>query len=145
MSENKIKTVFDPIRQKEVPLTPEERVRQAFVHFLIHSLGYPSSRLANEYCITMGKVQRRCDTVVFSPALKPLMVIEYKAPQVPISQEVIDQAFRYNSVLKVPYILLTNGTQSVLYKVGYDGEKTTILRHIPTFSELENTQMRNNE
>lgn len=139
MSENKNSTIFDPIRQKEVPLTPEERVRQAFVHYLIHSLGYPSSRIANEYCITVGKVQRRCDTVVFSSCLTPLMVIEYKAPSVSLSQEVVDQAFRYNSVLKVPYILLTNGSHSIIYRVGYDGEQTTILRHIPTFSELENT------
>ena len=138
MSENKNDTVFDPIRQKRVALTPEERVRQAFVHHLIHKLNYPPSRLANEYCITIGKVQRRCDTVVFSSILQPLMVIEYKAPTISLSQAVVDQAFRYNSVLRVPYIILSNGLQSLAFHVGYDGDPTTQLDHIPTFQELNN-------
>ncbi|WP_288171950.1 type I restriction enzyme HsdR N-terminal domain-containing protein, partial [Porphyromonas sp. CAG:1061] len=63
--------IYDPIRKKEVPLTPEERVRQAVVHLLTHQLDYPPTLIANEYTITVGKLSRRCDTVVFTPQLQP--------------------------------------------------------------------------
>lgn len=129
-------TVFDPIRQKRVFLTPEERVRQAIVHHLIHHMDYPIARLANEYTITVGKLSRRCDTVVFDAQLNPLMVLEYKAPSVPITQAVIEQAFQYNSVLGVPYICLSNGSSTYAYKIGYNGSKSVALSRIPTYQEL---------
>lgn len=137
MSEKERASLFDPIRRKRVAATPEEQVRQAFVRYLLDALSYPISRIANEYCITIGKLSRRCDTVIFSPTMTPLMVIEYKAPHVHLTQSVVDQAFRYNSVLRVPYILLTNGKELLLYNVGYDGETTRRLDRIPSYTELE--------
>lgn len=132
-------TVFDPIRQKRVTLTPEERVRQAVVHFLLTHLGYPPARLANEYTITVGKLSRRCDTVVFDETLRPLMVLEYKAPHIPLSQAVVEQAWQYNSALGVPYICLSNGKSTLIYRIGYDGLQTTQLATIPTYQELCST------
>ncbi|MDD7438069.1 MAG: type I restriction enzyme HsdR N-terminal domain-containing protein [Bacteroidales bacterium] len=129
-------TVFDPIRQKRVALTPEERVRQALVHFLLTELGYPPARLANEYTITVGKLSRRCDTVVFDEVLRPIMVLEYKASHIPLSQAVIQQAWQYNSALGVPYICLSNGSTTLVYRIGYDGLQTTQLPSIPTYQEL---------
>lgn len=136
MSREERPTIFDPIRQKRVILTPEERVRQLFVHYLVEQRGYPSLRLANEYSIRVGKLSRRCDTVVFSDTLQPLMVIEYKAPHITLGQEVVDQAFRYNSVLKVPFIILYNGHECLIYRVGYDGADTQLLPTVPTYTEL---------
>lgn len=109
-------TVFDPIRRVRVKLTPEERVRQSVVFYLTEHLGYPPELIANEASITVGKVPRRCDTVVFAPQSRsPLMVLEYKAPEVPITQKTVEQALEYNSVLSARVIVVTNGlTMSVL-------------------------------
>ncbi len=128
--------VFDPIRKKRVALTPEEYVRQAMVHHLITWLHYPISYISNEYSITMGKLSRRCDTVVFDSTLSPLMVLEYKAPEVPITQKVIEQAFQYNSVLRVPFICLSNSIVTYVYRIGYHGDATIQLPQIPTYEEL---------
>ena len=128
--------IYDPIRKKEVPLTPEERVRQAVVHLLTHQLDYPSTLIANEYTITVGKLSRRCDTVVFTPQLQPLMILEYKAPHIPLSEKVIQQAFQYNTTLQVPYIALSNGRQTLLYKVGYQKQPSTPLPGIPPYQQL---------
>ncbi len=128
--------IYDPIRKKEVPLTPEERVRQAVVHLLTHQLDYPPTLIANEYTITVGKLSRRCDTVVFTPQLQPLMILEYKAPHIPLSEKVIQQAFQYNTSLQVPYIALSNGRQTLLYKVGYQKQPSTPLPGIPPYQQL---------
>lgn len=128
--------IYDPIRKKEVPLTPEERVRQAVVHLLTHQLDYPPTLIANEYTITVGKLSRRCDTVVFTPQLQPLMILEYKAPHIPLSEKVIQQAFQYNTTLQVPYIALSNGRQTLLYKVGYQKHPSTPLPGIPPYQQL---------
>ena len=129
-------TIFDPIRQQRVKLTPEERVRQAMVYTLIHSYGYPPELMANEACITVGKVSRRWDTVVYSRERRPLMILEYKAPSVPLTQDVVVQAFQYNSVLCVPVIVLTNGHELLAYHIGYDGAPTTQLPELPSYAAL---------
>ncbi|MDO4771236.1 type I restriction enzyme HsdR N-terminal domain-containing protein [Porphyromonas sp.] len=129
-------TIFDPLRQKHVAHTPEEGVRQFFVRYLIEQLGYPAGLMANEFSIKVGKLEKRCDTVVFDKRLQPVMVIEYKAPHIKLTQAVIDQVFRYNSVLRVPYIVITNGAQIGVFHVGYDGAVTQQLPHLPTCSAL---------
>ncbi len=94
--------VYDELRQKWLLVTPEEWVRQHFVHFLMSHMGVPRSLIANELGIRLNGMSRRCDTVVFDRALSPLMIVEYKAPDIKIDRKVIDQVMRYNTVLKVP-------------------------------------------
>ena len=136
MAPTEQRMIYDPIRKKEVPLTPEERVRQAVVHLLTHQLDYPPTLIANEYTITVGKLSRRCDTVFFTPQLQPLMILEYKAPHIPLSEKVIQQAFQYNTTLQVPYIALSNGRQTLLHKVGYQKQPSTPLPGIPSYQQL---------
>lgn len=133
LSEN---SIFDPIRQKWVACTPEERVRQAFVHTLVHASGYPSGLIANEQSITVGQLHRRCDTVVYNRRLEPLMVVEYKNPSVPLSQAVVEQVFRYNSVLGVPVIAISNGSATIVFRVGYGGTPTVVMPSVPRYEEL---------
>ena len=140
-SDNEIansETIFDPIRGEYLVATPEERVRQQFVRLLIDSYGYPSVLMANEFTIRLGKLSRRCDTVVFDKSLRPLVIVEYKAPHIPLNQKVVEQVFRYNSVLQVPYIFITNGRQMAIYRVGYGGCRTESLPEIPQYSQLQN-------
>lgn len=128
--------IFDPVRQKYISAQPEEIVRQYFVDLLHKKYGYPYLRMSNEYSIRVGKLPKRCDTVVLDNKLNPLMIIEYKATHVKLSQEIIEQAFRYNAALGVPYIIITNGKQMAIYKVGYKGSPTITLPDIPYYSDL---------
>lgn len=130
-------TVFDPLRRKEVALTPEEGVRQGMVRHLIEQLGYPPELMGNEVSLRVGKLSRRCDTLVVSPQQVPLMILEYKAPHIRLTQTVLEQIYRYNSVLQVPVLVITNGRQIFAYHVGYGTDATTqLLSRLPTYTEL---------
>lgn len=134
--DNNVLTVFDPLRRKSVTLTPEEWVRQNFVGFLRDMLGYPAGLMANEVAIKLNSTSRRCDTVVYSRSgLKPLMVIEYKAPHVKISGAVFDQIARYNMVVGAPWLVVSNGMQHYCCRFDSDGGYTFV-REIPRYDSL---------
>ena len=97
--------IFDPIRQKYVALTPEEWVRQHFVNYLTEYLEYPKGMIANEVMIRLNGTEKRCDTIVYSSSLQPLLIVEYKAPSVGLSKRVLEQIIRYNMVLHVRFLL----------------------------------------
>lgn len=128
--------IFDTLRGKYVALTPEEVVRQKFVNFLIHEKGYPQPLLANEVELRCGGKKMRCDTVVYkADGLKPVMIVEYKAPQVEITQRVFNQVLDYNSILKVPYLIMFNGNSFFCCKTGGNGNYE-FLNEIPEYREL---------
>lgn len=108
--------VLDIVRKKYVAFTPEENVRQHVIHALHHVLGYPLELLQVEGAITLNGMTRRCDIVVYNKQVNPIMIVECKKPDVPINQKVLDQACRYNMVLQVPYIFLTNGVQHLVLR-----------------------------
>lgn len=128
--------VFDTLRKKYVALTPEEWVRQNFVHFLIRYKNYPVGLLANEVQISLNSTKKRCDTVLYNRNLTARMIIEYKAPSVNITQEVFNQITRYNIVLKVDYLIVTNGINHYCCRVDYRNNSYSFLRDIPEYSEL---------
>jgi hypothetical protein len=128
--------VFDRLRKLFVRLTPEEFVRQNFVSYLIAYKKYPQSRMANEIGIELGNVKKRCDTVLYDEFLRPLMIIEYKAPSVVIRQNVFDQIARYNMSLRVPWLIVSNGIQHYCCRIDYEKNKHTYLKDIPEHGEL---------
>lgn len=103
--------VYDPLRSKWVVLTPEEWVRQHFVHYLVNAMGYSPNRMANEIGIRLNGTLRRCDTVVYDDYMQPAMIVEYKAANIALTQRVIDQIARYNLVLTARFLVVTNGMQ----------------------------------
>ena len=103
--------IFDIIRRRYVALTPEEWVRQHFVHFLLAHKGYPQALMANEVQVQLNGTKKRCDTVLYRRDLTARMIVEYKAPEIEITQKVFDQITRYNMVLKVDYLIVSNGLQ----------------------------------
>lgn len=128
--------VFDPQRRRYVALTPEEWVRQHFVQYLVRYKGYPPSLIANEVEISVGGKRLRADTVLYDSRLLPRMVIEYKAPHVRLSQEVVSQIASYNSLLRAPYITVSNGRQHLcLRRDGVTG-RYALLRGVPGYAEL---------
>lgn len=120
--------VLDPVRRRWVALTPEEEVRQHTIHMLHEGYGYPLELMQVEGAITVNGQSRRCDIVVFDTGGHPHIIVECKRPDVPINQRVCDQACRYNTVLHVPLLLLTNGRQRVVIEIDY---LHGILRQLP--------------
>lgn len=136
-SDDGVMRVYCPLRRRFVALTPEEWVRQHFVHYLTENLGYPGPLLANEVSITLNSTSRRCDTVLYSPqGLKPIMVIEYKAPHINITQDVFDQIVRYNMVLQVPVLIVSNGLSHYCCTIDYAARAVRFLPSIPPYASL---------
>jgi len=125
--------IFDILRGKYVALTPEEWVRQHFVHFLINHKGYPATLLANEVKLNVGDKKLRADTVLYSRQLKPQVIIEYKAPQIEITQKVFDQIMVYNMLLHVDYLIVSNGIKHYCCKIDYNNQKYLYLEDIPNY------------
>lgn len=126
--------VFDPLRRRWVVVTPEEQVRQTFVNYMIEHLGYPASLMANEYSLMLNDTARRCDTIVFSRNLQPLVIVEYKRPTVALTSKVFDQIARYNSVVGARWLVVSNGLKH--YCCEFTGESYTFLDHIPAYAEI---------
>ena len=135
-NENGHQTIFDVLRRKYVALTPEEWVRQHFVHYLIEHKGYPQSLMANEIQLTIGNKKLRCDSVLYDRSLKPRMIIEYKAPTVNITQKVFDQITVYNMLLHVDYLVVSNGIKHYCCRMDYDNQKYLFLDDIPDYQNL---------
>ncbi len=130
------KSIFDVIRRKYVTLTPEEWVRQHFVHYLMEQLGYPQELLANEVEVSLNGMSRRCDTVLYNRDLEARMIVEYKAPSIPITQNVFNQIMRYNMVLHVDYLVVSNGIDHYCCKMDYSTNNYTFLTEIPKYEAL---------
>ncbi len=125
--------IFDIIRKCYVALTPEEWVRQHFIHYLTETKGYPTSLMGNEVTILLNGMKRRCDTVIYDKSLRPRVIVEYKAPDVKITNEVFLQIARYNLILKVDYLIVSNGMHHYCCKIDYSTNGITYLKEIPDY------------
>lgn len=128
--------VWDALRKKHLVLTPEEWVRQHFVNFLSTEKGYPINLIANEYQVILNEQKKRCDSVIFDRNGQPLAIVEYKAPSVKITQDVFDQIARYNIILRVKYLIVSNGLEHYCCMIDYDKQNFLYLEDIPTYTEL---------
>lgn len=118
---------FDPIRKKWVPATPEEKVRQQFIQFLLTVKKIPETLISVEREITVNGLSRRYDLVVFNEEGKPWMVIECKAPHIALNQEVMEQAGRYNQTLRAPIVGITNGIENKFFSINFETGEISIL------------------
>lgn len=136
--ENGHVAIYDPLRRRYVALTPEEWVRQHFTHFLIYYKGYPSALLANEISLRMGGNVRRCDTVLYRrEGGQARLIVEYKAPDVPITQAVFTQVSSYNSVLRADYLVVSNGVSHYCCHIDYVRQTAEYLPDIPMYADLK--------
>lgn len=129
-------TVWDQVRMKYVAFTPEENVRQHFVSYLISAKGYPATHLMNEVSLNLNGLSRRCDTVAYDRQLTPKVIVEYKAPTVQITKQVFEQISRYNLVLKVDYLIVSNGIRHYCVKMDYENGTYSFLTEMPSYPEL---------
>jgi type I site-specific restriction-modification system R (restriction) subunit len=128
--------IYDSLRHKFVSLTPEEWVRQHFSHFLIDEKGFPGGRMVIEAFVPYNGRKKRCDAVVYSDSLQPLVILEYKAPNVEITQKVFDQISAYNFALHVNYLIVSNGMKHFCCRMDYKNHKVLFLPDIPDYNQL---------
>ena len=130
------KEVFDAFRKKYVRLTPEEWVRQHFLHFLCDTKHYPKSLIAVEKSLTIHGRPRRFDAVVYNPDGLPVLLLEFKAPEVKLTQAVFDQVAAYNLALHADYLIISNGLSHYCCKMDYLKHRYHFLKDIPDFTDL---------
>lgn len=135
--ENDILKVYDSLRKKYVILTPEEYVRQQFTKWLNVELHFPASLMANEISIKLNETVKRCDTIIYNNDGSYLMIVEYKAPYINITQEIFNQIVRYNMVLKASYLTVTNGRKIYCCKIDYKSNTYKFLQHIPDYTVIK--------
>lgn len=131
------KLIFDTYRRRWVALSPEEWVRQNFVRYLTEEKHFPTSLVAIERSLRINQRDFRTDVVLFSKSGNPLVVVECKAPEVRISQQVFDQIARYNLDLRVSYLIVTNGLMHYCCKFDQQLLTYTFLPEIPDYKEIE--------
>lgn len=129
-------SVLDPLRCKYVSLTPEEWVRQHFIHFLVHYKGFSPTLIGNEVELSSGDKKMRCDSVVYDRSLRPRIIIEYKKPSIKITQKVFDQISVYNHLLHVDYLIVSNGMTHYCCRMDYASRGYVFIHDIPSASEI---------
>ncbi len=132
-SENKT-LIFDILRKKNVVLTPEEWVRQHYIHYLIKEKEYPKSLIAVEKQLVINNLVKRTDILVFNRNGNPEIIVECKAPLVPINQQTFDQIARYNLQLNATYLVVTNGMHHFYCKMDTKNKTYIFLREIPNYN-----------
>lgn len=128
--------IFDEIRKKNLVLTPEEWVRQHFIKFLVNEKKFPASLLKLEGGLNLNQTKKRSDILVYNQHGEKIMVVECKAPNVRISQATFDQAARYNTVYKAPWLVVTNGIQHYHARIDYQNSQFFFVEELPEYGKL---------
>ena len=125
--------VFDAVRKKYLVLTPEEWVRQHFIHYLNSEKKYPLGLMGVEQMVKYNEQSTRADIVLYTSEGNPNMIVECKAPKVKITQDTFNQIAKYNFKLRVDFLVVTNGMQHFCCAMDYENNKITFLEEIPHF------------
>ncbi len=129
--------VFDALRGRWVVLTSEEWVRQHFINHLVRDLGYPAGRIGVEWSLVLNGLAKRADIVVFDEERRPVVLVECKAPSVPITQRTFEQTARYNKVFQVGLLMVTNGIRHYCCRVDHHTGTVDFLDRLPAYDALE--------
>jgi len=125
--------VFDAVRKKYLVLTPEEWVRQHFIHYLNKEKNYPLGLMGVEQMVKYNTMQTRADIVLYTADGNPNVIVECKAPNVKITQDAFNQIAKYNFKLKVDFLVVTNGMQHFCCTMDYENSKITFLEEVPPY------------
>ncbi len=132
-SEGEKTYIFDVVRKKYLLLTPEEWVRQNFIHYLNKEKKYPLGLMGVEQMVKYNSLKTRADIVMYNTEGKANIIVECKAPDVKITQDTFNQIAKYNSQLKVKYLMVTNGMNHYCCKMDYESNRITFLEEIPSY------------
>ena len=131
------KKIFDPIRKKYLVWQPEELVRQLLIHYLVQEKNYNKNHLHVERGLKVNGQYRRSDIITYDKTMAPFLLVECKAPSVPLSQAVLDQIATYNLAYQVPYLLISNGMHSYCCQMDYENNSYTFLDEIPNGTNIQ--------
>ncbi|WP_066757929.1 type I restriction enzyme HsdR N-terminal domain-containing protein [Crocinitomix algicola] len=129
--------IWDELRSKYIKNTPEEWVRQHFIHFMINHLNYPKGRMVSEYLVKYNGMNKRCDIAVFDENNKVCCIVECKAPMIKISEDTFYQIAKYTHTLKANYLILTNGMNHFCAYINTIENKMEYLEEIPAYTALK--------
>ena len=130
---------MDPARKKWLLLTPEEWVRQHFLQYLFKEKGFPVGLTGTECTIKVGKLTKRCDLVVYNQQLKPMLIVECKAPEVNVDEKAFTQIAIYNMGLMVEHLIVTNGMQHYYCSIDHVNRSFQFHPEIPDYQTLKKT------
>jgi hypothetical protein len=125
--------IYDVLRKKYLVLTPEEWVRQHFLHYLLNHVQYPKSLIKVEGGLIFNRLQKRTDIVVFDRNGNPWMIVECKASDQIINESTLRQASVYNATLKAKYLVMTNGMKTFCCRTGSETSDAVMLNELPPF------------
>lgn len=129
-------SIFDRFRRKWVSLTPEEWVRQNFLRYLTEYKGFPPALMAVEKKVEINGLPQRFDLLIYDRSGQPLLIAEFKAPAVPIDQQAFNQVVRYNSFIKAPFVLVSNGMSHFISRISFSANSYEYLTDIPDFGSM---------
>ncbi len=127
---------FDPIRKKYIVATPEESVRQLLTLYLLEDCAYPKNNISVEKMLIINGLRKRFDILIYDEHTKPFLIIECKAPYIPLDDEVLRQAAVYNFELRAPYLVVCNGVETYCCQMNYDTKTYIFLEEIPKFGGI---------
>jgi hypothetical protein len=125
--------VFDPIRKKDIVLTPEELLRQLLLQYLLQEKKYPANKIRVEIGIELNGLTKRCDIVAYDRDFQPWLLVECKSPKVALRAETFEQAARYNMRLRAPYLAISNGLSTCCCSIDLENEQFEYLTDFPTW------------
>ncbi len=128
--------IFDELRKKRMVLTPEEWVRQHWVHYLVQVKCYPKPLIKIEGGLKLNGMPRRSDLLIYNTQGSKVLLAEFKAPSVKITQAVFEQIARYNSVHRIPFLLVSNGLAHYYCRIDFENGSFEFLSELPDFHEL---------
>ncbi|MCP9770138.1 type I restriction enzyme HsdR N-terminal domain-containing protein [Lacihabitans sp. LS3-19] len=123
--------IFDYLRKKYIFLSPEEIVRQNFLDYLIEEKKYSKNLIKLESGIVYNSLNKRSDILVYDNKGVAFLLVECKATTVAITQNTIEQASRYNLIIKAPYLCVTNGIKTFCFNINFENNKIQQINEIP--------------
>jgi len=126
--------IFDVLRKKNIVLTPEEWVRQHFVHYIINHLGYSKSLIKIESGLKYNTITKRSDLIAYNQDGEPVLLVECKAPHIKLTDSVIRQVASYNKIIDASYIVMTNGLEHICMVYNKESNQIEYLDNIPNFT-----------
>ena len=143
--------IFAPLKNKELVLTPEERVRQEYICRLVNHYGYDISQMAQEVQVSnsrRGQGKARADIVVWKSASAKsnedaaTIVVECKAEHITIREEDYFQGYNYAAWAGADFFVTTNLKETRVFKVnkGKLPKRLEEIVDIPKAEELTNAK-----
>lgn len=125
--------IFDALRKKELVLTPEEWVRQHWINYLHIHKKYPKALMQSEGGLVLNTLQKRSDLLIFNTKGEKILLAEFKAPTVKITEKVFQQVANYNSIHKIPLLLVSNGIEHHYCKIDFSTNSFEFLAELPDY------------